>query len=413
MQGYSGERTPKTTCGLQPNSIRTNAKLHRTITIQSIGNVAVGPTISDLGAVAGGSLLAGQTYQIGFSPANSCGFNTYVQNRFMTGGSGSSSALRAAIPQVSGAAGYYLYMSDAGVNNFGVVGYITEAQRAAGGVQYIGPWTITTGNSNPAGTVDFYSGVGVNSGTFFQTSAIFSPDRLVPPFATGATDITTGGSLPFNTSISYYVHAYNKYGVTGYTYTTLAIRTANDSNNTHMLRIPIPTIANADGYEVFCSSNGAAGSNAGFLARVTASQLAAGGCRITGQQTVDNAGTAPAGSVDCLVGSTTATYNSGSFTSNSTALPQLVTPYDCAGFNKIYLLQKVTVTDNRFYLGSNSFTWDIYTLNKVTGEFARIANNINPLVSPSFVIDGDQIIVLLNSVGDGWNPQVQLWLECC
>lgn len=140
------------------------------------------------------------------------------------------------------------------------------------------------------------------------------------PVAPTLADVGTGGSLAFNTNYKVAVAAKAPYYWSAPS-TVANVTTANDAANTHVVRITLAQVPNATSYMVFMSTAAAPA----FIAEITETQRAAGGCRITALNTVDNAGAGAAGTVDILVTSTANLFPTTAFT-QSTYAPDMIVP---------------------------------------------------------------------------------------
>jgi hypothetical protein len=174
-------------------------------------------------------------------------------------------------------------------------------------------------------------------------SGITAADLLANPASTAPTvaDVTTAGSLAFNTAYRAAFAAGNAQGNTlcsGVATQT----TANDASSTHGVRLTIPQVTNATYYDLFLSTDTAPK----WVARITETQRAAAGTTVTAVGTTGAGGPNGAGTVDIRVVGTGQQTSAQNF-QQSTAYVTTATAYDSTGWSQVRVQVKMTLTDLR------------------------------------------------------------------
>lgn len=136
-----------------------------------------------------GSLVASTTYYVATTARNAFGCTpaqTSIASK-ATGAGANTKSIRVTQAQVTGAIGYDVFLSVDTAPKW--VGYITEAQRAAGDCEITAVGTVVTGSGAPAGTFD------INVvGTGIQTSnAVLANNNAFTPTNAGIVAIDTTG----------------------------------------------------------------------------------------------------------------------------------------------------------------------------------------------------------------------------
>ncbi len=212
--------------------------------------------------------------------------------------------------------------------------------------------------------------------TILHRSGITSNDMLATATQPTGSDVATGGSLVFNTAYNFSVAAGNKYGF-GIPATKNTVTTANDSNSTHVMRITVAQVPNAEYYDIFCSTD----SNPKWAGRITESQRAGAGTRITAVGTVDTAGANSAGTVDVQVagtGTAIGTTPWGGSTGNFCAwTPQLITPFSMQGYNYLGVYVRATIAANADLHSWVQILPAVYpwVQNSITGDYHAYATS--------------------------------------
>ena len=103
-------------------------------------------------------------------------------------------------------------------------------------------------------------------------NAITSADKLVSPVSLVLADVATQGVLEHTTKHYANVAAHNRFGNTPPA-TKVDITTAADGNNTHGVRLTVPQVVGADGYDLFMSKD----AQPKWVGRITESQRLTGG----------------------------------------------------------------------------------------------------------------------------------------
>jgi hypothetical protein len=101
---------------------------------------------------------------------------------------------------------------------------------------------------------------------------VTAPDKLLTPANAAGADVTTGGVLAASTAYKANVAASNAWGTT-VSAVTQTINTAADGNPTHMIKLTLVQVVDADCYDIFMSTD----ANPLWVARITESERALGG----------------------------------------------------------------------------------------------------------------------------------------
>ena len=366
------------------NTVRTNAGRqppihHRSaVTFTCLATPAT-PTLSDLGDTVGATILAATEYYCNIVAvgANYTTVGSSVGNVTTASDSNNTHAIRVTITPLTGATGYYVFFSANAAPLYCV--FITAAQLAAGGARITAYNTLDALGAGGANTIDVWnpnsaitSGLGTSAANMFATAFYMSPDQLQQGIVNVAADLSaaTNGTLVYNTKYYFTAIPGNRWGNAKQLYgtTSFALTCANDSNSAHAVRVTIPTIANAEYYDVFLSTAAAPL----WVGRVTTAQLATGGARISAVGTVDASGGSAAGQVDvCLVGTGVA-CTAAPFATNTAWTPSGI---------------QGTLTATQ-QIASAGFDWANATIKVAPSDFRAVPTG--PSIQPFYVCNNSQ-----------------------
>jgi hypothetical protein len=401
--------------------VRNGGNLHRDAIGFTSVQVPATPTLADV--TTGGSLLAATAYTIGVVSANANGYSgaSTLVSQTTASDASNTHAVRITLAQSPGATSYHIFIFTGGTAQW--VGNVTEAQRAAGGAFISAVNTVGTGGPGSAGTIDVRVSptASLTALTTAFTAQTWSPDVLIPTLIPTGADVATGGLLAANANHAWVVSPYNRFGVVK-GFPSFAIKTANDGNATHCVRITIPQVSGAEGYDVFVSAANAGG-NPSYVGRITEAQRAAGAARISAVGVTDASGAGGAGTVDVCVVGTGVTSAAAPFTTNSAFIPATVAAIgqvSCAGFSKAHVYVKVSLADLRV---SPSIVLLPFEANQVSGSDWANMNGTSMTVGMSgtatllqsftLAVDGATDLVILLSTLTGQTPAVSVWVELC
>lgn len=137
------------------------------------------PTVADV--ATGGSLVFNTAYKIAVAAGNRYGTTTpsTVASITTANDAASTHVVRVTVAQVAGAEGYHIFLSIDAAPKY--VGYVTEAQRAAGGCRITAMGTVDVLGANAAGTVDVKvvgTGAQTSAAPFLANNAVLLPTGL-------------------------------------------------------------------------------------------------------------------------------------------------------------------------------------------------------------------------------------------
>lgn len=170
-------------------------------------------------------------------------------------------------------------------------------------------------------------------------SAVTAADKVASPGTITPTDVTSGGVLLANTTYRAAAAAYNRYGTT-LPSAVASVTTANDGNNTHVLRAAFAAVTGADGYDIFMSTAVAPL----WVARITEAQRASG-IVVSAVGTLIAGGAA--GAVDVTLQGTGVATTAVPYTYSTAYRPDTPTPVDCLMYERVNLELVLAVTDLR------------------------------------------------------------------
>jgi hypothetical protein len=242
--------------------------------------------------------------------------------------------------------------------------------------------------------------------------AIAAADRLATPTAISTTaDVATGGSLLASTTYKVNYAGFNRWGPT-ICPSAASRATAADASNTHVIRVTVPQLAGADGYDLFLSTDAAPL----WVARITEAQRAAG-VTITALGTVD--ATSPgAGKVDVQVVGSGVASTASPFDINNAWTPGAVTAVDCRGFSKAKVLVKLALTDLRslptckigVFLANQLSSGDWHQVGVL--DLAPLSALGKPLLQELDVdVHGSSGLIALVNTLTGQGAAVSIWVE--
>lgn len=253
-----------------------------------------------------------------------------------------------------------------------------------------------------------------NAGVLHRTG-LTAPDKLVVPGTPTLADVTTGGSLVFNTAYKVAVAAASVFGPT--TPSSVAtLTTANDATSTHAVRITIAQVTDAGFYDIFLSTDAAPL----YVARVTEAQRAAG-VTVTAVGTIS--ATSPgAGKVDVRVVGTGVATTAAPFTFNNAyniapgGVP--ITPVNCTGYSTAIVHSLVTPADFR----SNSvFAFVLFgQIQLAPTVYAQLSTIVPTLLtadaqplyrSTAVAMQGCPNLIVLASLLSGQGTSVEVYVD--
>lgn len=211
-------------------------------------------------------------------------------------------------------------------------------------------------------------------------SAITNVDKLATVGSLTLADVVTGGSLVFNTNYKVAAAAGNRHGP-AIPSAVANLTLAADAASTHVMDVLIPTVTNAEWYDVFLSTDAAPK----WVGRVTAAQLAAGGFRITAVGTYASGGAAAAGHIYVEVVGTGVATTATPFTFNNSWTPQLITPVSGAGYTIAVLMYEISYTDLRVDPATSGVAIRAYVfqLNSISGNYEQLSSSSDSVISQS------------------------------
>ena len=257
--------------------------------------------------------------------------------------------------------------------------------------------------------------MGYNRSRGLHRSAVAAADKLATPgLPTGGTDVLTGGGLAPGTTYKFAVAAGNRWGTTVAS-AVASQATASDGNSTHCVKFTVPQITRAEWYDVFMSTDAAPK----WVARVTEAQRAAAGCRITAVATVNNGGAGAAGTIQVNAVGTGVATGTAPFAVNNAYDVTAITPVDCAGKHKAYIMVKLAVTDFRSLPGPLivvPFYQNDYSTNdwhQGSPQTLTFASAVNQPLEQMFIIDvhGSRGLAILVESLSGQGAAASVWVE--